>query len=266
MIFEIIYGIIFIFITGILIGLLGIIVFPLLSIKNFILFKHFRSSSMSGNPSIAQAFWKRQLGNTCAINIQRIVLEIFGKRKNERELAERQKAFGRYDDNKGAKSMFFLLDGYGLKTKKINLADSEQKEYLFQLWKLLRKGRLLIAPVNSFLLNNPDSSFKYDGGKKIDHVVLVTAIETHQKDKIDVFYCDTGVNNGSIRKINGAEFYYAAGKEFIATPENIDVKPPNDPLGIHVVNATAALLTIYLGYYLFKIDSWFFEKLLSGWS
>jgi hypothetical protein len=266
MIFTIIYGIIFAIISGLLIGVIGLILSLLIPVKNIILFRHFQSSSMSGNPSIAQAFWKKQSGNTCAINVQRIVLEIFGKHKEERDLAERQKAFGKYADNEGSKSTSFLLDGYGLETKKINLAEFGQERYLFQLWKLIRKGRLLIAPVNSFLLNNPDSSFSQNEDKQIDHAVLITAIETHGKDKLDVFYCDTGVNNGSIRKINGADFYYAAGKELIATPKNFNVNSPNNSFGLNVINAISALLAIYLGYYFFKIDSWLFEKLFSGWS
>jgi hypothetical protein len=58
---------------------------------------NFRFSVTVVDPDIIRQCWRTQFGPTCAINVQRIILEIFGINKTEEELSDRQRAFGKYD-------------------------------------------------------------------------------------------------------------------------------------------------------------------------
>ena len=201
--------------------LLSLIAWSIISLfYNLYLVVLFRLSKFTtGDPEIARPYWNVQSGRTCAINVQRIILDMFGIHKDGNDLSGRQKAFGKYEESSGSDSVTFLLDGYGIKTKKRLLNEHSVKRCLFELWKLLRKGKVIISTVNTHQLNIPDSSFVPNEIPRGDHTVLITAMEKDNNGDMNVWYTDTGNEIGIQRKISGRDFIFASNRVFYETPK-----------------------------------------------
>lgn len=162
-----------------------------------------------GIPKTVSNHWIRQTGNTCAIAAQQIVLKIFNMNRPLDDLAERQRAYGHYKKESGSNSLSFLLTGYDIKTEKIGIDD---KLFEYNLWKILRKNRILIVAVNSFVLNKPDS-FRIDYKEAIpDHAIIISGIEEKNGDYI-VYYSDTGIHDGRLKKTKSKHLLQAISKK-----------------------------------------------------
>ena len=207
-----------------LIGFLGFIIFyasikiifNFKSIAKKIKFTKFLNGkrSISGIPDIAVEHWNIQERDfTCAIATQSLVLKIFGLFKNEKDLSERQKAYGEFHESKGSTSITTLTEIYGIKTYEL---ESSIQNLIYDMWKKLDEGCLLLFKVNSYLLNNIDSSCASDKKPVFDHVILVTGMASSNRNTY-IFYSDSGINDGSLKSIASRDFINAASRSFFFT-------------------------------------------------
>jgi hypothetical protein len=168
-----------------------------------------------GKPGIAMDVWRFQQGNTCAINAQRMVLAICGIQKNERELAQRQQAYGLHSAA-GSTDIQHLMAGYGLAVRTINVAS--KSAFIKQLYYTLRQGRLAVATVNSSLINTPDPDFHSPSRVVTNHAILVTGLRNIGGKNYRVYYTDSGVPDGALKSLDARVMQEATGTAFIETP------------------------------------------------
>jgi hypothetical protein len=161
--------------------------------------------------------WQHQEGKTCAINAQRIVLSVFGIERNEDELWRRQQSFGLFDPREGARSISFLLKGYGIRCTEREIL--RPGEFSYAVYRSLSRGRLILLRVNSYLLNNPDSTFDGPIDPDCNHVIAVTRIRSKGiGNQPEVVYIDTGHPDGDQRVAPLEEIRKASNSTITETP------------------------------------------------
>lgn len=174
----------------------------------------------TGLPEKVAEQWQRQQTNvTCAIACQKIILSISGISRDERSLSQRQQAFGKFDCTKGSSSITHLLNGYGMKTKSELLHSKEA--FSKHIWTSLRKGKLVLASTNSFILNNHDSFF-HDKNAIPDHAVIISGLVSHS-GLLNVLYCDPGSPNGALISTTLEHFYQSSNGTLATTPKIMKV-------------------------------------------
>ena len=177
--------------------------------------------------------WKWQEGGTCAIEAQRIVLKMSGVDRSVSDLASRQAAFGEFHPGKGSTSVKLLLEGYGVKVKSFKneqfkwheiTAKLVRGDLRYRFWKKLKSGSLILATVNSYILNTPDG-FDLKSRPVHDHVIIVMGLVSI-RGSLYVFYTDTGCFDGSVKSIAFGNFLRAsAGSNYVEVPK---VVPKNN--------------------------------------
>lgn len=172
--------------------------------------------SSAGERTRASRFWDFQKGPTCAINAQRIVLAMFGIVRSESELMQRQGAFGKFNVVDGSSSEKLLLEGYGLDVKDVVVGSSA--DLIFRVWDSLRRGRIVLLRVNAFQLNNFDEMFRSAETPLVDHLIIITEVESSGGGNLILYYTDTGVFDGSIKRAPAEAIVSASGLRFVETP------------------------------------------------
>lgn len=152
-----------------------------------------------GLPKTVSKYWFFQKGKTCAIAAQKIVLSIFDINKDMEDLEKRQKAYGYYHENIGSSSISLLLKGYGLDVLEKKL---DRYSFEYDLWKSFKSNKVLLVIVNSYLLNENSDGFSADLNNPIgDHVIILSGLQ-YKDGLCNIFYTDTGVATGEVKKIN----------------------------------------------------------------
>lgn len=169
-----------------------------------------------GEPEIALQHWRKQIGPTCAINAQRMILAMFGIRKNESQLKDRHAAYGLYHYGRGSTDLKNLMEGYGLKVRSVQF--DPKYGMAEQLYYTLHSGRLAVASVNATLLNNPDPEFISSRRAVENHAIILTGLHHLHGDQYRVYYADSGVQRGAMKSVDIRVMQEAMGSRYIETP------------------------------------------------
>jgi hypothetical protein len=188
----------------------------------------FKDSGIIGDIRVFNDCWEYQKSNTCAINTQRLILSKFGISRDEEHLKHIQKSFGEYNKISGSSSLVRLLDSYKIKYRTISTVNidspyDKDTEYIKKkLAEEIITGSVLIAKTNSYLLNLNDDDLEVMERPSIDHSIIITALEKINDCDLFVYYTDTGIPNGAIRKTNLDKLIKISSSEYISV--NIKTK------------------------------------------